>query len=56
MVFGDDGFLYLAIGDLGWMEQSQDIAGGLSGGVLRIDVDQKGGDISHPRSKKIRGC
>lgn len=53
MVFGDDGFLYLAIGDLGWMEQSQNITDRLSGGVLRIDVDQQGGAVSHPPRRTL---
>lgn len=48
LLFGDDGFLYLSIGDLGWMELSQSITDRLSGGVLRLDVDQQGGDVSHP--------
>ncbi|MEM8488975.1 MAG: PQQ-dependent sugar dehydrogenase, partial [Bacteroidota bacterium] len=47
MLFGDDGFLYLAIGDLGWMTQSQNITDRLSGGVLRLDVDMQGGAVSH---------
>ena len=47
LLFGADGFLYLSIGDLGYMEQSQNITDMLSGGILRIDVDMKGGAISH---------
>ncbi len=47
MVFGDDGFLYLAIGDLGWKALSQEITDRFSGGVLRLDVDMQGGAISH---------
>ncbi|MEM6632597.1 MAG: PA14 domain-containing protein, partial [Bacteroidota bacterium] len=52
--FGNDGFLYLAIGDLGWTTQSQNITDRLSGGVLRIDVDKKGGSISHPVRRTLQ--
>ena len=48
LLFGDDGFLYLAIGDLGYMEQGQNLDEMLAGGILRIDVDMQGGAISHP--------
>ncbi|MGD8863479.1 MAG: PQQ-dependent sugar dehydrogenase [Myxococcales bacterium] len=47
-----DGFLYLAIGDEGstgcGFDTCQRIDDGLFGGVLRIDVDERGGDVSHP--------
>ncbi|MFH6602201.1 Ig-like domain-containing protein [Maribacter algicola] len=39
MVFGDDGFLYIATADQCAYSKPQDIAGNLDGGVLRIDVD-----------------
>lgn len=48
LLFGDDGFLYVAIGDLGYKEQSQNLTDMLAGGVLRIDVDMQGGAVSHP--------
>ena len=48
LLFGNDGFLYLAVGELGWPEEAQDITKRFVGGVLRIDVDQRGGSISHP--------
>lgn len=52
MFFGPDGFLYLAVGDEGSGNDSygvtQQIDKYLFGGVLRIDVDQRGGNISHP--------
>ena len=54
LLFGKDGFLYLAIGDLGWKEQSQNITDRFSGGVLRIDVDRKGGSVSHPIRRKLQ--
>ena len=47
LLFGEDGFLYVAIGDLGYMEQSQNIDEMLAGGILRIDVDMQGGSVSH---------
>lgn len=48
LLFGEDGFLYVAIGDLGYKEQSQNIDEMLAGGVMRIDVDMQGGAVSHP--------
>lgn len=47
LLFGNDGFLYLAIGDLGYDTQAQNITDRLAGGVIRIDVDKQGGSISH---------
>jgi len=48
----DDGFLYLAVGDEGGGSCSHDncqrINKDLFAGVLRIDVDRRGNDISHP--------
>jgi len=46
--FGPDGFLYLAIGEATETESHQRIDRDLFGGILRIDVDQRGGTISHP--------
>lgn len=47
-----DGFLYLAVGDEGGQQDSlnnaQRIDHNLFAGVLRIDVDRRGGAISHP--------
>ncbi|WP_338685130.1 PQQ-dependent sugar dehydrogenase [Haloferula helveola] len=56
MFFGDDGFLYITTGDGGYGNgyetaantPSQRIDGALMGGILRIDVDMRGGSISHP--------
>ena len=53
MDFGNDGFLYLAIGDQGRRVTAQDIVSNFEGGVIRIDVDQKGGNISHPPRRKM---
>ncbi len=50
LVFGTDGFLYIGVGDGGGpfgTNNAQRIDGGLFSGVLRIDVDCRGG-ISHP--------
>ncbi len=47
-----DGFLYLAIGDEGGVgcryDNCQRLARSHYGGVLRIDVDRRGGDVRHP--------
>jgi len=47
-----DGFLYVAMGDEGAQQDgyrnSQRIDLNLFSGVLRIDVDQRGGTVSHP--------
>jgi glucose/arabinose dehydrogenase len=47
-----DGFLYLALGDEGGLrcrfDNCQRIDKSLYGGVLRIDVDRRGGEVSHP--------
>ena len=53
LLFGEDGFLYIAIGDLGYKEQSQNIDEMLAGGVLRIDVDMQGGSVSHPPRRTL---
>jgi uncharacterized repeat protein (TIGR03806 family) len=59
LTFGGDGFLYLGNGDEGGYDcrfktcQRKDV---LFSGVLRIDVDMRGGDISHPiRRQPIDG-
>jgi uncharacterized repeat protein (TIGR03806 family) len=43
-----NGFLYLTIGDNSINDNDQVINKSLFGGVVRIDVDCRGGDISHP--------
>jgi glucose/arabinose dehydrogenase/mono/diheme cytochrome c family protein len=61
MVFNPkDGFLYLSLGNEGkWGNAygvTQQIDRDLYGGVIRIDVDQRGGTISHPiRRQPLRG-
>ncbi|WP_324027975.1 PKD domain-containing protein [Maribacter sp. BPC-D8] len=39
MVFGDDGFLYVAVGEQGRAISAQNMTENIDGGVLRIDVD-----------------
>ncbi len=46
--FGPDGFLYVSIGDAKDRRNQQTISRTLFSGVLRIDVDRRGGSISHP--------
>ena len=46
--FGPDGFLYLSVGEASINDCHQRIDCSLVGGVLRLDVDEIGGDISHP--------
>jgi len=51
-----DGFLYLSVGDEGGSlcvyDNCQRIDRDLFGGVLRIDVDEQGGDVSHPIARQ----
>jgi len=53
LVFGPDGFLYIAFGDegiqgTGATGYTQMLNGRVRSGVWRIDVDQQGGSVSHP--------
>ena len=48
MFFGDDGLLYITNGDDANGANNQRINVSLHSGVLRIDVDRRGGGISHP--------
>ncbi len=54
LIFGNDGYLYISIGDLGLADESQNITNRLLGGILRIDVDKKGGTFSHPINKSLQ--
>ncbi len=47
-----DGFLYLSLGDDARSKNNQRIDGGFFAGVLRIDVDERGGAISHPPKRR----
>lgn len=48
VVFGPDGFLHVAIGEATERAVHQRIDRKLLGGIMRIDVDRKGGEVSHP--------
>ena len=56
LLFGPDGCLYLSIGDEGSQadpfQSSQKIDDGLFSGILRIDVDRRGGALSHPPKRQ----
>lgn len=50
--FGPDGFLYVSIGEAQNFPNHQRIDMNPLGGIFRLDVDQRGGDISHPIPKQ----
>lgn len=50
--FGTDGFLYVAVGEMSDKASHQRIDQNLAGGILRIDVDRQGGDVSRPISRQ----
>jgi len=52
-IFGLDGFLYVAIGDQARYQGAQRLDNNFEGGYIRIDVDQKGGNISHAPIRKM---
>jgi len=52
----DNGFLYVTDGDDGSGGNTQHIDDGLFSGVWRIDVDQRGGNISHPAPRTPNGA
>ena len=51
VLFGPDGFLYLSLGNFGERMIPQRIDH-LAGGIIRIDVDQRGGDMSQPIKRR----
>ena len=53
MFFGPkDGFLYLSLGDDARGKNNQRLNGGLFSGVVRLDVDMRGGGVSHAPVRK----
>jgi uncharacterized repeat protein (TIGR03806 family) len=54
MTFGKDGFLYVAFGEYGNPNNGQDFTNHISGGVIRIDVDQDA-TKSHAIKNKSQG-
>lgn len=50
--FGEDGFLYLAVGEMSMRDSQQSISQDLTSGVLRIDVDKRGEPISRPIARQ----
>jgi uncharacterized repeat protein (TIGR03806 family) len=55
LIFGPDGFLYLGLGDDAYSDpnpHAQTITNDLFSGVLRLDVDCQGGDVSHPPKRQ----
>lgn len=50
--FGPDGFLYASMGEAFMKECHQRVDCALVGGIVRLDVDCKGGDISRPIARQ----
>lgn len=55
LLFGPDRFLYLSIGDFFDYRNAQGADKSLAAGILRIDVDQRGGSISTPIKRTPKG-
>lgn len=53
--FGPEGFLYISVGDANSNKRTQTLGDSLLSGILRIDVDQRGGDISAPIRRQPEG-
>jgi glucose/arabinose dehydrogenase len=50
--FGPDGFLYVALGEMATRDSHQKISESMVSGVLRIDVDERGGTVSQPINRR----
>jgi glucose/arabinose dehydrogenase/mono/diheme cytochrome c family protein len=46
--FGPDGFLYVGIGEMTDRDNRQSITKAITAGILRLDVDKLGKNVSHP--------
>jgi len=55
-LFGPEGFLYISVGDYVMKDCSQQVDRYLAGGILRIDVDARGGAVSRPIERRPRGA
>lgn len=56
VVFGPDGFLYVSVGEASASDCHQRVDCALVGGILRLDVDERGGQISRPIARQpLRG-
>ena len=53
--FGPDGFLYVSVGESDMPECHQRLDCALVSGILRIDVDRKGGTVSRPIERQPEG-
>lgn len=52
VAFGPDGMLWLSVGEAAMKECHQRIDCALVGGILRIDVDRRGGAVSRPITRQ----
>ena len=56
VVFGPDGFLYVSVGEASASDCHQRVDCALVGGILRLDVDKRGGETSRPIGRQpLRG-
>ena len=46
--FGHDGFLYISLGEGVYLDKKKHTSQALRAAILRVDVDQRGGNISQP--------
>jgi glucose/arabinose dehydrogenase len=52
VAFGPDGMLWLSVGEATMRECHQRVDCALVGGILRLDVDQRGGTVSRPIARR----
>ncbi|MDW3649648.1 MAG: PQQ-dependent sugar dehydrogenase [Bacteroidia bacterium] len=53
MIFGNDNYLYVTIGDQARYEGSQNIVDNFEGGLVRLDINKLGGNTSHAPRRKM---